>query len=391
MKPKNSCPICDSKNLKNILSQDKVPVNQNVVFDNQKSAIDITEGRLSLVACLECGFIFNQVFDLTKLRYDDFYDNTQELSPKFERHLKNIVEKLIVEKNIKNCKIVEVGCGQGSFLQRLVENEEWGNTGYGFDPSYNGKESKLNGRLKFEKKYYGPECANLETDIVICRHVIEHVPNPIELLKTIRESLIKSKNPKVFFETPTVNWILKNQVIWDFFYEHCSYFNPNSIRTAFELSGFIVESIDLVFENQYMLIEASIAKNKIYVTKDAGSINEMVTKYSKYENQNLEKCKDNLKKLSSEGKIAIWGAGAKGVTFCNLTDHMHKLINCVIDINPNKHGKYIPGTGHPIVNHSEIKSRDIKSIILMNPNYFDEVEKILQKYDQPINLIKEIL
>jgi len=388
MKTKNPCPICDSKNVKSFLTRNEVPVHQNFLFEDKSSAINITKGKLSLVVCRECGFIFNQTFDFSKLRYGNLYDNTQDLSPLFEQHLKDIVQKLINKKNIKNCKIVEVGCGQGSFLRRLVENEEWNNVGYGFDPSYKGNESELGGRLKFAKKYYGPECADIKADIVVCRHVIEHVPKPVELLKTIRESLVQSKNPRVFFETPTVYWILKNQVIWDFFYEHCSYFNPNSIRTAFELAGFSVEAIDLVFGNQYMLIEASIAKNKVQVIKEPTDIYALTTVFSNSERQNLEKWKQNLKKLSKKGKIAIWGAGAKGVTFCNLFDPTFKMIDCVIDLNPNKQGKYIPGTGHPIVDYSEMQSRNITSIILMNPNYNDEVKELLQKSNQSIDLIK---
>src|SRR3989304_2606952 len=302
MKTKNPCPICDSKNVKSFLTRNEVPIHQNFLFEDKSSAINITKGKLSLVVCRECGFIFNQTFDFSKLRYGNLYDNTQDLSPLFEQHLKDIVQKLIIKKNIKNCKIVEVGCGQGSFLRRLVENEEWNNVGYGFDPSYKGNESELGGRLKFAKKYYGPECADIKADIVVCRHVIEHVPKPVELLKTIRESLVQSKNPRVFFETPTVDWILKNQVIWDFFYEHCSYFNPNSIRTAFELAGFSVEAIDLVFGNQYMLIEASIAKNKVQVIKEPTDIYALTTEFSNSERQNLEKWKQNLKKLSKKGK-----------------------------------------------------------------------------------------
>jgi len=64
------------------------------------------------------------------------------------------------------------------------------------------------------------------------------------------------------------------------------------------------------------------------------------------------------------------------------------MINCVIDLNPNKQGKYIPGTGHSIIDYSELQSRNITSIILMNPNYHDEVKELLQKSNQPIDLIK---
>ena len=49
----------------------------------------------------------------------------------------------------------------------------------------------------------------------------------------------------------------------------------------------------------------------------------------------------------------------------------------MIDINPNKQGKYIPGTGHPILGVSALKERGIKNALLMNPNYQQENLKLL--------------
>ena len=70
--------------------------------------------------------------------------------------------------------------------------------------------------------------------------------------------------------------------------------------------------------------------------------------------------------------MAIWGAAAKGATFLNLIDPEALSIDCVIDINPKKRGKYIPGTGHEIIGIDQIKSRGVKAAINMNPNYANE-------------------
>jgi len=69
------------------------------------------------------------------------------------------------------------------------------------------------------------------------------------------------------------------------------------------------------------------------------------------------------------GKVAVWGAGAKGVTFVNLFDPDGGLLDSVIDLNPRKQGHYVPGTGHPIVDHKEAGARGVRTAILMNPNY----------------------
>ena len=85
--------------------------------------------------------------------------------------------------------------------------------------------------------------------------------------------------------------------------------------------------------------------------------------------------------------MALWGAGAKGVTVANLLDPHCVLIDCVVDLNPNKQGHFIPGTGHPIVSPSELLGRGVKNAILMNPNYRQENLKILIAADIGLNLI----
>ena len=94
-------------------------------------------------------------------------------------------------------------------------------------PPIVGPDIDCEGRAFFARRYYGPECADIRADVVISRHVIEHVPDPVALLKTVRLALVGSPHARVYFETPDVTWILKNRVIWDLFYEHCSLFTPD--------------------------------------------------------------------------------------------------------------------------------------------------------------------
>lgn len=385
MRTENFCPVCNSKNTELFFSRKNVPTNQNFLISEKKSALNITTEDLELHICNDCSFIFNQKFQLSKVHYGNLYENSQDVSPLFEEYLTKLAKNLIFEKNVKNSTIVEVGCGKGAFLKKLISFDDCNNTGYGFDPSYTGNDLESE-NLKFVKKFYDSDSTNIKADVVICRHVIEHIPNPVELLKTVRDTLSKSKNPRVFFETPDVNWILKNHVIWDFFYEHCSYFNPNSIRTAFEMTGFKIESIEPVFNNQYMLIQATLSENNILSSKNSDDTKIMAKNFSIQEQKNQNIWKNKINNLSNNGNVAIWGAGAKGVTFLNLFDPNSKLIECVIDINPKKQGKYIPGTGHSIVSYDELKLRKITDIIIMNPNYLDEINSIIKKLNLKINL-----
>jgi SAM-dependent methyltransferase len=380
------CPICQTSNVSSFLSRLNVPVHQNLLLPNQDAARSILRGDLDLIICAQCEFIYNQSFDLEKLSYGENYDNTQNHSQCFEKYLTGLVHDLVYEKCVQNASIVEVGCGKGSFLRQLIEVAEWGNIGIGFDPSYVGPTSDLGGRLKFEKRYYDADCMDHLADVVLCRHVIEHVSDPVSLLRTIRSALKNSPNARLFFETPCVEWILENRVIWDFFYEHCSYFNAHSLATAFRVAGFQVIDIKHIFGGQYLWIEASIGEN-VKGQDYQPNFLQLAAQFRNAQVNLLSYYQELVKNLSGKGKLAIWGAGAKGVTFVNLVDREHQQIDCAIDVNPGKQGKFIAGAGHPIVSYAEAAERGVTDAILMNPNYFKESESLLKAANSSIKLI----
>jgi hypothetical protein len=99
---------------------------------------------------------------------------------------------------------------------------------------------------------------------------------------------------------------------------------------------------------------------------------------------------NKIHELFSNGKVAIWGAGAKGVTFANLVDPGCEFIDCIVDLNTNKIGNYIPGTGHPIVSYRELRDRGVTDVILMNPNYREENLTLLRQEDLNIRMVGDV-
>lgn len=137
------CPVCESNSLSEFLFREQVPIHQNLLMRDQRAAIDIPRGDLALVVCEECGFIFNRAFDPQELLYGEDYENTQACSPSFNEYMDGLVHHMVVERNVRDCHVVEVGCGNGLFLRKLVTYESAGIRGYGFDPSYTGPASEL--------------------------------------------------------------------------------------------------------------------------------------------------------------------------------------------------------------------------------------------------------
>ncbi len=379
------CPVCRSQDTHLFLQREKTPVHQNLLMDSYAQAVAIDQAKLAMKICGACGFVFNAAFEPDKLQYGPDYDNRQDCSTQFRSHLDAMTSLVLEQHNIKNAHIVEVGCGQGDFLSRLIQKRS-DISGTGFDPSYIGPAQQLNGRLKFVRKYYDQNCAETKADIVVSRHVIEHVQFPLEMLLQVRHALADNIQVKVFFETPCVEWILNNRVIWDFFYEHCSLFSKASLQTAFELSGFEVERCTHVFNGQYLWLEARPSDRQQSTDAKGDELLALASAYTDVDRDLIENWKQFIQQLRVDGKVAIWGAAAKGTTFLNLIDPERELIDYVVDINSNKQGRFIAGTGHSIIAYHDLELLGVRNILLMNPNYLHENKALLQQAGLDIHI-----
>jgi hypothetical protein len=77
-------------------------------------------------------------------------------------------------------------------------------------------------------------------------------------------------------------------------------------------------------------------------------------------------------------KAVIWGSGSKGVAFLT-TLGLGEEIACAVDINPHRHGYFMPGTGHRIVAPEELRKVRPDQVIVMNPIYRDEIGEQLRE------------
>jgi hypothetical protein len=181
-------------------------------------------------------------------------------------------------------------------------------------------------------------------------------------------------------------------VIQDFFYEHCSYFTAESLAYAFRHAGFVPTSVRHIFGGQYLWLRATFEPN---VTPDSslptssGRIVELASRFRDHEETRIRELREQLERLRGRGRVAIWGAGAKGATYVHLLDPARELIDCVIDINPRKQGRFLPGTAHPIVEPSIIGERGVQSIIVMNANYASEIRADVERLGFDVSIYAE--
>ena len=252
-----------------------------------------------------------------------------------------------------------------------------GSRGIGYDPSYTGAAASEDGTIEFVPTTFTGETGGRAADVVICRHVIEHLPDPSALMSDLRGRL--SPHAVVVFETPCVEWILRHGVVWDFFYEHCSLFSAASLAMLFERCGFEVQRVSHVFNEQYLWLAA---RPGVAAARPAHADQRVLgecRRFGDLERRTVSQWRESVETAAARGGVAVWGAGAKGTTFVNLVDPGGGLVTCLVDVNPRKQGRFVAGTGHAVVAPDQLAALGVATVIIMNPNYETEIRSIARR------------
>jgi hypothetical protein len=78
-------------------------------------------------------------------------------------------------------------------------------------------------------------------------------------------------------------------------------------------------------------------------------------------------------KKRKNAKVAAYGAAAKGNTLLNYCGIKNDFISYVVDANPNKQQKYLPGSHVPVVHEDVLKSDKPEFVIILPWNLKDEI------------------
>ena len=196
-----TCPSCGWKRLHSFYVLDGVPTNSCIMLASQVEALEFPRGVIHLCSCPKCAFVTNVRFDPQQVEYSQRYEETQSFSGTFNAFARSLAEDLIERYDLHEKEIAEIGCGKGEFLALLCELGD--NRGLGIDPGCRParlKESPAGARLQFIQEVYAPGQLSEQVDFVACRHVLEHIPDPLRFLRQIRADLGDREDVRVLIE-----------------------------------------------------------------------------------------------------------------------------------------------------------------------------------------------
>jgi len=345
------------RNSRTVIFQAKnLPVLQNRLYTTEAEAVSCPTGDVLLKPDPRTSIISNEAFDSKRVVYDQHYNNEQGASVAFKAHLEGIAD--LIERHFGEPDLIEVGCGKGVFLDCLRRR---GFELTGLDPAYEGDDPMI-------LKQLFTEGLGLRANGIILRHVLEHVQNPVSFLHAI--SAANDGKGLIYIEVPCFDWICKNRAWFDIFYEHVNYFRLEDFSRIF---GRLLHA-ERTFGGQYLSIigdletlsEAFVSCVQPPVPSDlmegAGKVSETMREWKEHRS----------------GLNVVWGAGSKGVIFNLHMSRRNAPVDYVVDINPDKAGKFLPCTGIRVSSPEEF-NREVRSgsrIFVMNPNYLEEVQAL---------------
>ena len=338
--------------MKVLYEQEDFPVLQNRVYETAQDAINCLKGDIKIIEDSRTGLIYNAAFNSDLMIYDQNYNNEQSLSPSFKEHLQQAAE--LIELTIGKEALVEVGCGKAFFLEMLLGR---GVDVRGFDSTYDGQNPRV------IKKYFEPGIIATPAKGLILRHVLEHIPNPYDFLCQLRDA--NCGGGLIFIEVPCFDWILSKRAWFDIFYEHANYFRLRDFDRMF--SRIITKG--RFFGNQYL-----------YVVADLASLREPVFEQSSAINFPSDFLKGLSLKKKNRKPVVVWGGASKGVIFSLLRRRVGLHVDAVIDVNPAKHGRFLPSTGLEVKSPQRALA-DLPidaAIYVMNSNYLVEIKEMSQ-------------
>ena len=381
---RNTCRSCENTNLHPVISLGLSPLANNLLnSSNEEDKLY----PLEMVICLDC-YNCQLSYSVPSEEMFDHYLYVSSTAQSFRDHFQKAALQYIKEFNLdKNSLVIDIGSNDGIALVPLKEKNI---KVLGVEPAKNISEIALEKGIPTINNYFTPEVADTilkdygYADIVTASNVFAHADG----LKEIANSTFKIlKNNGTFIVE--VQYLLDtiNDLTFDnIYHEHVNYWSVTSIVNFFNNLGYSVVkvehidthggSIRVYVQNQTNEVDSSV---NLFLNKE----HEFgITNYNTY--LDFAKCVEqiktnvlkNIKALKDQNLTLVgYGSPAKATTSLNYFGITSNEISYIIEDNPFKHNKLLPGVRIPIYSKEKLSQQLPDVIVVMAWNFFEYIKQ----------------
>jgi SAM-dependent methyltransferase len=366
-----SCPVCAGNNTRPFFFLERFPVQEGNLARTRESAIAAETSSLEFHFCQDCMHAWNRLFDPDRIQFDADYDINLAHSHVYLRYLDDVAKRLVRRYRLEGASVLEIACGKGDFLRRLV-NAGMGDA-HGFDPTWVRSEAS-DSRIKFHEGYFEASHTDLVPALICCRSLLQYLPEPRAFLSKIISGL--STKTVLYFEVPDGAETFRSGNVWNMTYEHGAFFNEVSLAALVACIGCELSDLQSSLGGSVLEVEASVVPPSQKALRNSAMNRVFADAYTGFEELRRRKIsvwKQRFLEWQEGGKsVVLWGAGARAINFlCSVPES--RVTEVVVDINPSRQGRFLPVTGQEVVAPQELSSLRPDVVIASNPHFAEEI------------------
>ena len=302
-----------------------------------------------------------------------------------EKYVTDMAQRFVLN---ENSYIVEVAANDGYLLQYAKAQ---GIPCLGIEPTTSTADAARAKGLEIVEDFFGVTLAKQlieqgkQADLTAANNVLAHVPDINDFVRGF-SVLLKPAGVSTFEFPHLLRLVTENQFD-TIYHEHYSYLSLTAVKRIFERNGLSVFDVEelpthggslRVYAQRKDTGVRELSKNvaKLLERETAAGINSAAF-YMGFQAK-ANKVKNDLLVFLIEAQragksVAGYGAAAKGNTLLNYAGVRPDLLPYVVDRNPAKQDKFLPGCRIPIVTEAQLKQNRPDYVLILPWNLRTEV------------------
>ncbi|MFA6636504.1 MAG: class I SAM-dependent methyltransferase [Candidatus Omnitrophota bacterium] len=370
------CRYCGAK-LSNVFVDLGVTPPSNAYLTEEDLILPEKRFPLKVMVCDSCWLVQTEDHAGADELFSKDYAYFSSYSSTWLNHAKRYVDdmkdrfRLNAESNV-----IEVAANDGYLLQHV---RDMGISCFGIEPTKGTASAAKKKGIDILEKFFGSVLARelveqgKSADLMAANNVLAHVPDINDFVSGFAV-LLKPEGVATFEFPHIMELIAKNQFD-TVYHEHYSYLSLTAVDSIFRKNGLLVFDVEKLPTHGGSLRVFACRKDVSFYER-IGKVNDLlafeeeigvkdVNYYTGFQAK-ADKVKADFVEFLGQAKkknkkTVGYGAAAKGNTLMNYAGVNSALVTFVADRNPEKQGKYLPGSHIPVV--------DEKMLIEFRPDY----------------------
>jgi 2-polyprenyl-3-methyl-5-hydroxy-6-metoxy-1,4-benzoquinol methylase len=346
---------------------------------------------LRVLVCQTCWLAQTEDFAQAHELFDADYAYFSSFSSTWLKHAKRYATEMSERFHLSSSShVVEIAANDGYLLQYFKAANI---PCTGVEPTASTAAAARAKGIHIVQEFFGVALANTlisqgkQADLTAANNVLAHVPDINDFVAGF--TVLLKPNGVATFEFPHLMQLMALNQFDTIYHEHFSYLSLTAVQRIFAANGLTIFEVEKhpthggslrVFAQRSDTGKQPVSDRVIKVIRTEDAIGIQTESYYLAFQARAEKVKDDFVHFLADAKrqgktVAAYGAAAKGNTLMNFANLGVDLIQYVVDKNPAKQGKFMPGSHIPIVSPEALQSQRPDYLVILPWNIADEVKQ----------------